>query len=549
VVYDLANRFRLEKTDPTAARSRVVRPITFYIDRSAPEPIRTALAEGVRWWADAFDAAGYIDAFHVEVLPEGADPLDIRYNVVNWVNRATRGWSYGQTITDPRTGEIVKGAVLLGSLRVRQDVLIYESLVGAGATGQGGANDPAQVALARIRQLGAHEVGHALGFAHNFAASTQDRASVMDYPAPRIGLVDGRPDLSDAYGVGVGAWDRYLVDWLYADPAPGADPDAFARAKADAAMARGMRFVSDDDARGVDSGQPWGALWDDSADPVVELGRMMAVRRIAIDRFGLANLRRDEAVADLRRRFVPLWLLHRYQVEAAAKLVGGVEYRYAVNGGGQEVSAPVPAAAQRAAIDALFATLRPDALTVPAALVPLLSSPTITTPDRQSDIEVMPGAGGPVFDALVAADTAAQLPLRAMLSPGRLQRLLLQHDRDAAQPGLDDLLDRVQALVLDGRDSATGRRVAWRALAEMARVEGDEATSPDVALALDARFRSLAAALRRGGPAAARGWGASMAELIADRDARTRMAGADARQPAVPPGMPIGSVSGDMADD
>ncbi|CAA9334748.1 MAG: FIG00722096: hypothetical protein, partial [uncultured Microvirga sp.] len=229
VVYELANRFRLEKLDPAAPRSRVKKPIVFYIDRSAPEPIRTALFEGASWWKQAFEAAGYIDAYRVEILPEGIDPLDIRYNVVNWTNRATRGWSYGQVVEDPRTGEIVKGQVLLGSLRVRQDMLIFEGLVGADKVGTGGANDPVAAALARLRQLSAHEVGHALGIAHNFAASTQGRFSVMDYPAPRVGLVNGAPDLSDAYGVGLGRWDTFAVDWLY-----GTDSEAEARAKAQA---------------------------------------------------------------------------------------------------------------------------------------------------------------------------------------------------------------------------------------------------------------------------------------------------------------------------
>ena len=218
VVHDFANRFRLEKVDPAAARSRVKKPIIFYVDRNAPEPIRSALMEGIGWWGRAFDAAGFIDAFQVKLLPPDVDPMDVRYNVVNWVDRATRGWSYGQEIVDPRTGEIVKGMVVLGSLRARQDIQIFEGLVGADKLGTGGPNDPIQVALERLRQLGAHEVGHALGFAHNFAASTQDRASVMDYPAPRIGLVDGKPDLSDAYGVGVGKWDMATVDWLYGEP-------------------------------------------------------------------------------------------------------------------------------------------------------------------------------------------------------------------------------------------------------------------------------------------------------------------------------------------
>lgn len=400
-------RFRLEKTDPAAAVSTVKKPIVFYVDRAAPEPIRTALQEGAQWWATAFEKAGYKDAYRVEILPEGADPLDVRYNVINWVNRATRGWSYGQVISDPRTGEIVKGSVLLGSLRVRQDMMIFEGLVGADESGKGGPNDPIQVALSRIRQLSAHEVGHSLGFAHNFAASSQDRASVMDYPAPRVKLTAGKIDLSDAYGVGVGRWDDFIVDWLYGD----GDPAAKA-AKAQATL----RYTADPEARPVGSGQPHGAIWDDGADPVTELARVMAVRRVAIDRFGPQALRPGEAAQALKRKYVPIYLLHRYQLEAAAKVLGGVDFTYAVRGDTAGKADVAPAAAQRAALSGLLAAMAPEALDTPEALIPLLSSGQSGDTDRQYQIEVFDGAGGPVFDALTAADVGVGLVLDALLA-------------------------------------------------------------------------------------------------------------------------------------
>ncbi|MFS0773305.1 zinc-dependent metalloprotease [Sphingomonas sp. 1P08PE] len=530
VVYTLANRFRLEKTDPAAARSPVRKPITFYIDRAAPEPIRTALAEGVGWWTAAFDKAGLVDAFRVEILPDGVDPLDVRYNVVNWVNRATRGWSYGQVIGDPRTGEIVKGSVLLGSLRVRQDMLIYEALVGANMVGTGGPNDPVRVALARIRQLGAHEVGHALGLEHNFAASTQNRASVMDYPAPRILLTDGAPDLSDAYGTGVGAWDVATIDRLYGDPAA-------TEAKAAAVKTSGLRFVSDGDARAVDAPQPWASMWDDGADPAAELDRMMTVRRAAIDRFGLGALRPGEPVENLRRKFVPIWLLHRYQVEAAAKLIGGVDFAYAVAGGGHETSTPVPGAAQRAALDSLIATLSPAALAVPPALLPLLSAGRSGPNDRQFDIEVMATAGGPVFDPLVAAEIAATVTLDALLAPSRLSRLTIQHHADPGLPGAEEVVDRLLRATIDGARDAAGQRVATRVLLDLAQLARTPGAAPGTAAIADAALVDVAARLARGKDA----WSRSTARLLGDHDRLTAvLAELPKREPKVPPGMPIG---------
>jgi hypothetical protein len=371
-------------------------------------------------------------------MPEGADPLDIRYNVVNWVNRATRGWSYGQPIVDPRTGEIIKGQVLLGSLRIRQDLIIYQALVGAGLTGTGDPNDPITAALARIRQLGAHEVGHALGLAHNFAASTQGRYSVMDYPAPRVRLVDGRPDLADAYGTGVGRWDRFAIDWLY-----GARTDAEGNARMAAGLAEGLRFVADDDSRPADSPHPLGSLWDDSADPVAELNRMMAVRAAAVARFGPAAINPGDPQSQLRRAFVPIWLIHRYQVEAAAKLLGGVDFTYAVVGDGHGEAHAVPPAAQRRALDALLATLSPDALTVPPQLLATLSAGWSGDSDRQTDIELMPAAGGPVFDPLAASETGAMVTLTDLLAPQRLNRLEIQNQADPASPSASEAIDRL----------------------------------------------------------------------------------------------------------
>jgi Met-zincin/Domain of unknown function (DUF5117) len=543
IVYRVANRFRLEKTDPTAARSPVKKPIVFYVDRAAPEPIRTALVEGASWWSQAFEAAGFIDAFQVKVLPEGADPLDVRYNVINWVDRATRGWSYGQAVTDPRTGEIVKGSVLLGALRVRQDMLIFEGLVGAHHNGTGGPNDPIEVSLARLRQLSAHEVGHSIGFAHNFAASTQNRASVMDYPAPRVNLKDGRIDLSDAYGVGVGDWDRFTVDWLYG-PAGEA-----AQAKVKASVDKDQRYVTDADSRPLGAAQPWGSLWDDGADPAAELTRMMSVRRAALDQFGLGALKPGEPVANLKRKYVPIYLLHRYQLEAAAKLIGGVDFTYSVVGDGRETSPSVGPAQQRAALAALLATLSPRELDTPETLTAMLSSGQSGDSDRQYDIEIFGTAGGPVFDPLIAAEAAAGMTFDNLLAPTRLARLVDQRRRDPGQLGVGEMLDGLLDGVFQpaaGREAEIARRLQTRLVLDLANAARDPKTPPAAAAEISARLAALPARLKGGADAADKAHRQRLVALLGDRELLATLASPKLR-PELPPGMPIGD--GDFGRD
>ncbi|HEV8407651.1 MAG TPA: zinc-dependent metalloprotease [Sphingomicrobium sp.] len=536
IVTDLARRFRLEKVDPSAARSPVKKPIVFYIDRSAPEPVRTALVQGVSWWSEAFEAAGFENAFKVEVLPEGTDPLDVRYNVVNWVDRATRGWSYGQPIADPRTGEIIKGSVLLGSLRTRQDLIIFQALVGAGLTGTGDPNDPIAAALARIRQLGAHEVGHALGLAHNFAASTQGRYSVMDYPGPRITLdASGAPSLRDSYGVGLGPWDKFMIKWLYA-----AKTDIEARPIVAEARTEGLRFVADNDARPLSAGQPLGSLWDDGADPIAELRRIMAVRSAAVARFGTGALPAGESLADLRRSFVPIWLLDRYQIEAAAKSLGGVNFPYVVNGE-SSVAQVVPGSAQWAALYALLDTLTPAELTVPARLDSLLSSGFGGDNDRQTEIEIIPTAGGPVFDPLKATEVGAEQTLEALLATQRLNRLEGQHSGDPGIPAPSQLFDQLIERTMSQTSNEVGRRIATMGILGLARVQHDASLSPTIAMELAGRLDRLADQLQRQrGDAAAHDWAHGLAALLKDRQALDKALADPARYPRVPPGMPIG---------
>jgi hypothetical protein len=536
----LANRFRLVKTDPTAARSTVVTPIIFYVDRAAPEPIRSALVEGAGWWAEAFDRAGFIDAFRVEVLPEGVDPMDARYNVINWVNRATRSWSYGQSVVDPRTGEIVKGSVLLGSLRVRQDMLILEGLVGADRTGTGAQDDPQRIALDRVRQLAAHEVGHAIGLMHNFAGSTQDRSSVMDYPVPVIGIDDGVLDFTQAYGHGLGDWDRFAIDWTYGD----ADAATLDR-KAGEGASR-FRFVSDADARVGGDAQPWGSLWDNGSDPVAELDHIMQVRRIALDRFGLANLPAGSAVNDLRRRLVPIYLYHRYQVDAAAKLVGGIDYGYPVAGDGQEAARPVPAATQRAALEALAATLAPTELDLPDPLLALLAAQQSGDGDPQTEIEVFRGGEGRAFDPGAAVDTAADVTLDALFDPRRINRLTDAVRRDPSALGTAETVDRIVTAAFapaQGRLAGPARRVQARTVLTLAGLLRGNGLSTESAAVIDDRLSTLATRLRasRAADPVQRAHDRWLGDLLSDRERLDQLLEADRHETPVPPGSPIGA--------
>jgi hypothetical protein len=472
-------RHRLRKRDPTAAASEAVEPIVYYVDPGVPEPIRTALVEGARWWAQAFEAAGYRDAFRVEILPEDADPMDVRYNVIQWVHRATRGWSYGSSVSDPRTGEIIKGHVSLGSLRVRQDYLLAEGLLAPYANGDEAPPELEAMALARIRQLSAHEVGHTLGLAHNYIASSQGRASVMDYPHPLVRLAaDGSIDLSDAYDTDIGEWDAVAITYGYQDFPEGADEEVALETILTEARARGITFVSDQDARPAGSAHPRVHLWDNGTDAAAELERMMDVRRAALDRFGEAAIRSGRPLATMEEALVPLYLHHRYQIEAAAKVLGGLEYAYTLRGDGQPSPAAVPAADQEAALEALLRTLDPVELALPEGLATAIPPrPYTYGPHR----ELFARWTGLAFDALSPAAAAADATLAMVLHEERAARLIQQAALHPGLPGLADVISRVVDATWDARPAdpyeAEVARVVRRAVAErlMAMVAGDGA--------------------------------------------------------------------------
>jgi len=443
IVKRFTARHRLEKKDPAAAMSEPVEPIVYYLDRGAPEPIRTALLEGARWWNQAFEAAGYKNAFRVEMLPEGADMMDLRYNVIQWVHRATRGWSYGASVVDPRTGEIIKGHVTLGSLRVRQDYLIAEGLLAPYEKGKPASLKMQEMALARLRQLAAHEVGHTLGLRHNYSASTVNRSSVMDYPPPVAKLAaDGTIDLSDAYAKGIGEWDKVSIAFGYRDFPAGTDENAALNKILLDGFGRGLRYLTDQDARPAGSSSSLAHLWDASSNAVDELNRLMQVRAAALKKFGENNIREGAPLATIEDVLVPIYMLHRYQVEAATKFVGGMDYTFAVRGDGQLPTKIVAAAEQRRALAAVLATLKPSALALPESLLEMIPP---RPPDYERGREHFKIQTSPVFDALVPTEEAAQHTLQFLFNPERAARLVQFHARDTANPGLQEVLDAIVA--------------------------------------------------------------------------------------------------------
>ncbi len=479
----LARRYRLQKNEA----SETIKPIVFYIDSGAPEPIRSALVEGAEWWAEAFVAAGYPDGYRVEILPEDAHPLDIRYNVVQWVHRQTRGWSYGGGVSDPRTGEMLKGHVNLGSLRVRQDRMIFEGLAGTAKTDSGDADDPVQLALARIRQLSAHEVGHALGFAHNFAASTYNKGSVMDYPAPDVRVRNGDLDFSQAYGVGMGAWDIFTTQWLYGDLT-----DTEREALIQDAISRGLAYVADQDGRGLGTAHPQGNIWDNGANPVATLEETMAVRRIALDRFGLDNLQPGQPVSDLNKVIVPIYLYHRYQTAAAAKLIGGMSFNYGLNGDGQAAAEIVPLAQQRAALNAVLKTLDPKDLDIKDETLNRLTPSLVSYSIADNDRELFRRTAYPAFDVTAAADTAADLTFNALLHPSRAARLIEFKRRDSANLGFTDVLEATRDAVMrpagQGREAEIAKAIQARFAFALMDLSDSDAT-PSVKARADRMLR------------------------------------------------------------
>ncbi len=432
-------RHRLRKKDPLIEKSEPVEPIIYYLDPGIPEPVRSALLEGASWWDQAFEAAGFINAFQVKILPEGADPLDVRYNMIQWVHRSTRGWSYGNSIVDPRTGEILKGHVSLGSLRVRQDFLIAQGLLSPFKDDDHDVEKAREMALARIRQLSAHEVGHTLGLAHNYASSVNNRASVMDYPHPLINLTDeGEIDLSKAYDTGIGEWDKIAIRYGYSDFPPLTDEKPVLDKIIQESIALGLYFISDRDARPMGSAHPYAHLWDNQVNAADELNRMIELRKFVIRNFGINSIPSGMPLSSLEDVFVPVYLMHRYQLEAASKLVGGLFYTYALKGDGQVITELIPPEKQAMALNAILRTLQPEFLKIPENILQLLPPKALDYYDIREDFKSKTGL---TFDPLSVAESTADLSLRLLLHPERVARLAEHHSRDGEQPDLAAVLE------------------------------------------------------------------------------------------------------------
>ena len=432
----LIYRHRLQKKNPNAAKSEAVEPIIYYLDRGTPEPVRSALLDGARWWNQAFESIGFTNAFQVKMLPEDADLLDVRYNVIQWVHRSTRGWSYGSSVSDPRTGEIIKGHVSLGSLRIRQDFLIAQALQAPYTNNDTDDQFALEMALARIRQLSAHEVGHTIGLAHNFAASTKGRSSVMDYPHPTLSIKDGKVDFTDAYDTKIGDWDKVSIAYSYGEYLE--DEDASLSKLLDEAFKKGARFISDQDARPLGSAHAYAHLWDNGSDVSEELENLLSIRRNSIANFSKDNIKSNQPYSVLEDVFVPLYFLHRYQTEGVIKVIGGLDYTYAIKDDGNTIVKRIPGKLERKALVSVIKTLSVEELAIPKKILDLFPPRAFNYGRTRESFKSKTGVA---FDPFGAVETASAMTLGLLLHPERVTRLVQHKSLDSSQLGLVEVLD------------------------------------------------------------------------------------------------------------
>ena len=513
-------RHRLEKKDPNAAVSEAVKPIVYYVDSGAPKLIQDALIEGALWWNQAYEAAGFRNAFQVKVLPPDADPMDVRYNMINWVHRSTRGWSIGDSVVDPRTGEVIKGDVTLDSQRARQDFLLgtglspqYRSTNKACdfallpdveyLTAADSADEITAMSYARIRQLSAHEVGHTLGLTHNFAASTYGRGSVMDYPAPMIEIKNGKLDFSNAYAVGIGSYDKFAIRYAYTQFNSNENTELEKILRE--GTASGMLFISDADSRPAGAANPLSNLWDNGADPVAMLKHEMDVRRIGLSQFGLQNIQIGAPLSELENKFLPLYLHHRYQLTAATKTLGGVYYSYAVrteNGPNPaKVQEIVPAQRQREALDAVLETINPAELLISDDILKLIPPTAYGYGSGRS--ELFPKRTYPIFDPVGAAEIAADMTIGGLLEPGRAARLINFNARNKSNPHFREVVDALVKATWKTREATDANQASIRraiqslTVSRLMDLAANAGAQPQVRSVAVEALRTLGAMLKR----------------------------------------------------
>lgn len=563
-------RHRLEKKDPNADASEAVKPIIYYVDSGAPRDIQNALVEGAAWWNQAFEAAGFRNAFQVRVLPPDADPMDLRYNVINWVHRSTRGWAYGSSVVDPRTGEIVKGVVTLDSQRARQDFLIGSGLAPQYSAGglanamcdfallpdvdylinSAQRNDAETMSMARIRQLSAHEVGHTLGLAHNFAASTYGRGSVMDYPAPMIEIKGGKLDFSNAYATGIGSYDKFAIRYGYAQFPSRADEAAELEKILREGAANGMLFISDSDTRPPSAAHPLSNLWDNGSDPVARLRHEMQVRRIGLSQFGLQNIPNRAPLSELENKLLPLYLHHRYQLQAAVKSLGGVYYTYAVRMENATSPIPVreivPAQRQREALQSVLDTLDPEELAISDDILKLIPPPAYGYFSNRS--EHFAKRTNPVFDPIGAAEIAADMAISALLEPNRAARLINFNAQNKNNPHFREVVDALMKTTWktpaspNAYHAAIERAVQSLTVMRLMDLAANSNAQPQVRATATEALRALQARLKR--TAAAGDAAAHYRATIDDIERFLTRPDAPRKQTAPlpnPPGDPIGA--------
>lgn len=493
ILKQFITRHRLSKKNPDQEISEAVEPIIYYLDNGTPEPVRSALLEGGRWWNQAFEAIGYKDAFQLIMLPDDADPLDVRYNVIQWVHRSTRGWSYGSSITDPRTGEIIKGHVSLGSLRIRQDFLIAQALMNKPFAERDDNYQPMlDMAIARIRQLSAHEIGHTLGFAHNYAASTTDKSSVMDYPHPQFSLVNGEIDFSKAYETGIGDWDKVTVAYSYQNFSKGNEKKGL-NAILDKAKADGLRYITDQDARPQGSAHVLAHLWDNGTNVSKELDAMLKVRKKAIENFSVDNIQEGTPYSVLEDVFVPLYFFHRYQTEGVSKIIGGLEYNYAVKGDGQQTVTIADKALQQEALKGVLKTLDASEIAIPKDKLSLFPPRAFGTPRTRESIN---GKTGVSFDAFSAVETASDMTLSFLLHPERASRLIQQKAIDGNNLGLEEVINELISATINKKNkdaylSEAQTTINFRVLFHIMNLAGHTEVHPQVNAIASQKLKEL----------------------------------------------------------